>query len=184
MKHRVFAFASVISLLLGVGFTTAWGVSYRSVFGLFSHNAARNSARGIVISKGMVGLPTLQFNKQYEYVYRDNDFGTWSDSRPYEMLPPRSNSFAYDFCYSFAGFAYYRYEFGTHGSSKSAILLPFWLLVASTIPLPASWIVVRRRARNHSKTGLCQSCGYDLRASAGRCPECGTAFESPKASEV
>jgi hypothetical protein len=32
---------------------------------------------------------------------------------------------------------------------------------------------VARRTYLRSRTGLCPSCGYDLRASPGRCPECG-----------
>jgi hypothetical protein len=30
-----------------------------------------------------------------------------------------------------------------------------------------------RLRRERAATGLCPSCGYDLRASLGRCPECG-----------
>ncbi len=43
---------------------------------------------------------------------------------------------------------------------------------------PAVWLVRRVRARSRRRAGLCRSCGYDLRASADRCPECGTPVDA------
>jgi hypothetical protein len=55
---------------------------------------------------------------------------------------------------------------------------PHWALTAGAAALPTAWLVaqVRRLAvrRRRSLRGLCPACGYDLRASPDRCPECGT----------
>jgi hypothetical protein len=50
--------------------------------------------------------------------------------------------------------------------------VPYWFIVLLAAALPAYWIWVQRRiARKQAKR--CASCGYDLRATPQRCPECG-----------
>jgi len=54
-------------------------------------------------------------------------------------------------------------------------IFPIWLPATLTAILPALWIFnPRRRQTRRIRKGLCPSCGYDLRATPDRCPECGT----------
>jgi hypothetical protein len=51
-----------------------------------------------------------------------------------------------------------------------------WLLIAVTLILPAFWLWTWRRQRQAEWRlvhGYCPACGYDLRGSKERCPECG-----------
>ena len=54
------------------------------------------------------------------------------------------------------------------------IAIPYWSIALTGAALPA--IVLRRRlGARRQRSGTCAACGYDLRATPGRCPECGTA---------
>jgi hypothetical protein len=61
---------------------------------------------------------------------------------------------------------------GTVMSVSSDLYVPLWMLAAAFALPPAAWAARRSLARRRPP-GLCGSCGYDLRASPGRCPECG-----------
>ena len=53
---------------------------------------------------------------------------------------------------------------------------PYWFLAAVMAVPPLLWgrrAVRRRREAMRRRARLCPRCGYDLRATPGRCPECG-----------
>ncbi len=48
------------------------------------------------------------------------------------------------------------------------------LAVATILPFAAFWIIKKVRKRSQLNGEYCLLCGYDLRATRNRCPECGT----------
>jgi hypothetical protein len=63
--------------------------------------------------------------------------------------------------------------------SHAAARVPHGFVLLALLAPPV--IAIRRRARRRRRTraGQCLTCGYDLRATPGRCPECGSAGASP-----
>jgi hypothetical protein len=51
--------------------------------------------------------------------------------------------------------------------------VPYWFLVLALAVLPSLAISKALRKRHQRKSGHCPACGYDLRATPDRCPECG-----------
>ena len=56
---------------------------------------------------------------------------------------------------------------------------PHWAIVLACAPAGILWLravtrrVIGARRRRRARRGLCPRCAYDIRASQGRCPECG-----------
>jgi hypothetical protein len=54
------------------------------------------------------------------------------------------------------------------------VFVDYWTIIVLTAILPACSLRGRWRRSSRRQRGLCPTCGYDLRASKDRCPECGT----------
>jgi hypothetical protein len=62
------------------------------------------------------------------------------------------------------------------GVTYHIFAIPYWIIILPTAILPILWLRYRRRQRLRAKSGHCLSCGYDLRESKEKCPECGAAI--------
>ena len=51
--------------------------------------------------------------------------------------------------------------------------VPYWFILVLAAGLPVRSALKRRVRHGRRRWGACTACGYDLRATPGRCPECG-----------
>ncbi len=70
------------------------------------------------------------------------------------------------------------------GRSSTYMSFPLWVLIIPGLAVLLIWFARLILLGTDQRDGLCPSCGYDLRASPVRCPECGRpTVEEAKRSE-
>jgi predicted RNA-binding Zn-ribbon protein involved in translation (DUF1610 family) len=173
MRRRLFTLLSAMSLLLCVGTCALWARSYKLSDQLDWDGGWRtvNSAHGRIVVGLLLGdrsgLPAQFYGLKYR---RDTAY------RPFNyLLELDAEQGDTDLSWEWGGFAWYSKQ-NARGVLYGMAVAPFWCVVAATAVLPLGWATMRWRprvCRGRKSLGLCTSCGYDLRATPERCPECG-----------
>jgi hypothetical protein len=155
---------SVLSLLLCVATIVLWVRSYECTDHIRREGWEVQSGQGSLVlswSSCWGGAP-LYWADEPDAVSLSLQYGTFhSVSRQRDVR--------------FAGVGYARYFTGTLPVEHVLFFMPHWLPGAILL-MPSALLllpVCRRQCVNAKST--CKTCGYDLRATPDRCPECGRA---------
>jgi hypothetical protein len=138
------------TLALGLGSDTlAWRTTWRLGPAVYECQAAE---RGFTLSRRLDQSPHRLQISRYQWAGFLWHYGTTSQWRPHNPSSGTTPSVFY-------------WRLG----------LPFWFVTLAALiwPLHGLLSLRRWRRRHRRRRGRCQQCGYDLRMTAGPCPECG-----------
>jgi hypothetical protein len=72
---------------------------------------------------------------------------------------------------------FYLFADQRRGAPAPTLFVPYWCLVLVSVIWPAWYArrrLLERARRRRESSGMCWCCGYDLRMTPDRCPECGS----------
>jgi hypothetical protein len=177
MKRRLFNFMTALSLLLCVAGAILWVRSW-------GHHAVTLWAQpgymvDVTRTDGVLGLTVARDSLLHVYVTGGTLYGLSHHRRPASPGGDRTT-----FTYNDWGFGLHllktvgpppRGQWRVGGKPIWIVYVPGWMPVVLLGVLPTAWVGRRLRSRRRRRAGLCSRCGYDLRATPDRCPECGAA---------
>lgn len=166
-RHRFFTFSSVLSLLLCIGVVALWLRSY------WRHDDA-----GMLFRRTLVSVESNMGKVAFIRIVSHT-----GAPRRVPRLYWASEEASFNFIWDISGGHQFSHGQETFQSPGGQAVLecwstPCWFWAILTFILPAV-MVVRKRVRPPCGPQVCRRCGYDLRASTERCPECGTPIVLP-----
>jgi hypothetical protein len=182
MRRRLLNFVAATSLLLAVAVAVLWAWSYGTC-AQASYGAGGTTSR-------MVSLYSWR-GSLHVWVNRADRSPAWPQHPPKWgwVTSPRvmhDTTLANEPSrFGFLGVVFASHDRVSSGTLPDAVpytmhdqfigaIVPYWLIECVLLALGFLWLA-RRRRRRTPLSGLCRRCGYDLRATPDRCPECGTA---------
>jgi hypothetical protein len=187
VKRRLYNLAAAVSLVLCVATVALWARSYCAADGR-EVTLKVTDAQNASVTRRSVILSSFRGSMDGTYLWFmgpkvsragagrriDWSVDAWTN-QPQDVIPvhdpaERWRASAYR---SLMGFGYS--QGGRHGERSLSFFVPHWALAALAASVPSLWWLGRRRRRISQRDGLCPTCGYDLRATPDRCPECGMA---------
>jgi hypothetical protein len=194
MKRRLLRFLALLSLAACGGLCGLWvrGCSVADEITLRRSDPVRRARTITVVRSSSGRLMFFRYDnvirEQYVYDFFERRspwrLSRWSTGPPESTVPVRSAARRWRVLgVELVGEAVVRPDYS---EDTRAVVLPCWLLVLATALLPgieaARWVGRLRRRRRDRLRGRCARCGYDLRATPDRCPECGTPSTASSAS--
>ncbi len=189
--RRLLNTATGLALALGVAVVVCWARSYVVSDSIYrsqwwidgsEHN---ESAWWFFAGRGRVGIGHRR-QQVFQPSHTDDPFlkpashrdSSWNRARPAEVA---GTPFAAEGFFQYLGFRYADFPHSASSPIPNNYYrewnAPFWVLLFLVAPLPIMRFGSAMRRRRARGRGLCAACGYDLRATPGRCPECGAVYK-------
>ena len=167
MTRHLLNFLSALSLLVCIAATTLWVRGYWTS-DWFGWIAARpdGSQRALWVCSGRGGLG---FTARYDPPGLGSSRGGYSHGT---SLPKYGAMNWHNSARGGFGFYVAAVQDPASGVRLIGVCLPAPVVLMCAALLPARYL---RRRRRPTPAGICAHCGYDLRATPDRCPECGAA---------
>jgi hypothetical protein len=185
VRRRLFNLVVLLSALIAAGIVVMWVRSYFPGFTLSGRGIRVGGFNNFPFGTETSGYAADNFPIQargYGYVVTVSRGGIelyWQ-----ELRTPQ-NHLAVGSMYAHVeetvlGFGFTRAPLGRISGQpwarQGTVRLPCWFVLSLSATPAALWLIRSRRMRRdrwRRENGLCPACGYDIRATPGRCPECG-----------
>jgi hypothetical protein len=201
----LFGTCAIVSLMLLVGLTYLWCRGYYWCDTISRSNATElpltDAARALAQQRNFdahfiahhTGCFVTNVNGRLLLFYsaRDDVTSRWDEKfnakyvdRPIwklEKLPPSNFPVHGDTLLHQLGFEMWEKQYpGEFHTVQRNWMIPIWLPMLACLIAPIAWYRRWSRVRHRRTHHLCMRCGYDLRESPQRCPECGAESNAMK----